>query len=294
MIKYLIKRIVKNLTTTQQRVAIKKFKRHILSSVKKEEKVSLGQMRILLTEELGLKKGDYIMVSSSFGNLNADFSPFQLIELLIDIIGEDGIIAMPYYPPLNSTEWARGNNVFDMRSTRSGMGVLTNVFSKMPHVMMSCHPTKAICVWGRSNLVEAIIKEHEKSTTPFYWDSPYGRLLKMGSKSLCLGLKNIPMFHSIEDVASKNYLSLYEKQKYSLALIDKNGQQKSIDTYIHDVNIIDKCMEPGDYVAWLKLSSYKKIYCGYKYCVLVDNTEILNATQKEFQNNNTRLSLGNG
>ena len=63
-------------------------------------------MRSIIVDDLGIKKGDRIIVSSSFGNLNANFSPQELVETLMDIIGKDGVIMMPYYPPINSTEWA--------------------------------------------------------------------------------------------------------------------------------------------------------------------------------------------
>ncbi len=290
----MIKSLIKKLTTTQQRVAMKKMRRHFLSHFKKSTKISIHEMRKLLVDDLGVERGNRIIVSSSFGNLNADFSPQQLIELLMDILGDEGVIMMPYYPPMNSTEWVKTNNVFDMRKTKSGMGILTNAFSKMPNVIMSCHPTKAVCVWGKRDVVEEIVKDHDISTTPYYWNSPYGRLLKMGSKSLCLGLKQIPMFHAIEDVVSSDYTQMYEQGKYKLEIIDLKGQRKIVETYVHDAKVLEQCMEAGDYVACLPLRSYKKINCGYKYCICVDNTEVLNVAQVEYAKGNTRYALGKG
>lgn len=283
-----IKQIVKSITTTQQRVALKRLKRHILSTLNPKAKISIGEMRDLLVDELGIKHGDRIIVSSSFGNLNADFSPQQLIELLMDIVGEDGIIMMPYYPPMNSDEWAKGNHVFDMRNTKSGMGVLTNVFSKMPGVEMSCHPTKAVCVWGKESVVNELIKDHELSKTPFYWDSPYGRLLKIGSKSLCLGLKNIPIFHAFEDTIYQNYDRCYFKEKYHLELIDSDGNSKRISTYVHNGSLITPWVPAGDYVRDLKIHSYRRIRVGHKYVIVCDNTELYERVKEEYGKGHTR------
>ena len=84
---------------------------------------------------------------------------------------------------------------------------------------MSKHPTKAVCAWG--NGAQEIVSSHDNATTPFYWDSPYGRLLKKHSKSLGIGLKNIPIFHSFEDILTDPIDFYYQKEKFKLELIDK-------------------------------------------------------------------------
>ena len=225
-----IKIVLKKIITPSSRTKAKKIKRHFMSWLKgyNKKRTTSKALEDTLRIDLGLKKGDKIFVTSSFGNLNADFSPKELVLLLMDIVTKEGTLMMPYYPPMNSDEWAKGNNVFDMAETKSGMGVVTNVFSKMPGVLKSTHPTKAVCVWGKD--AEKYIENHQNSTTPYYWDSPYGKMLKDGCMTLGLGVRNNPIFHTIEDVVSEPYTKYYHHQKYTLKVItiDKEELNKQI------------------------------------------------------------------
>ena len=225
-------------------------------------------------------------MASSFGNLNADYTPQEVVELLMEIVTEEGGIMMPYYPPTNSTVWAKEGRVFDMSKTKSGMGVLTNVFSKMPGVVMSIHPTKAVCVWGKD--AACIAEGHEMSTTPYYWDSPYGKYLKLGCKSIGLGLKNIPMVHTMEDVLSDKVDSYYQKEKYSLKVLKDDGGELDVKTLVHDEDIMEQCMPPGDYAASLKTKSYVKVNFGITFLYIVDNTDLFEEMRKAFAKGYTR------
>lgn len=281
-----IKHFIKSITSSKQRNRIRKFRRDIKKRLFPKSKTSLAELKNILVQDFGLKKGDNIIVTSSFGNLNANYSPQDVIKLLQSIVTEEGSIMMPYYPPINSTEWAKSNNIFDMKLTKSGMGILTNIFSKMPGVVKSIHPIKAVCVWGKN--ANEIISNHENSTTPFYWDSPYGKYLKIHSKSLGLGVKNIPIFHTIEDVLSEHYDTYYQKEKYKLSI--KNGNNTiSVKTYVHDSNILDKCISARDYTASLKCKSYKKVNFGYAFLFVIDNDDLYQRAKIEFSNGNTRI-----
>lgn len=268
------------------RLWVKKTKRHCKQLILRTPYQSIEDIEQIL-RQLGIHQGDRLIVASSYGNLKADYAPIDLVRLLQRMVGEQGIIMMPYYPPMNSTEWAQKGLVFDMNATKSGMGVLTNVFAKMPGVLMSKHPTKAICVWG--NGAEEIVKDHEKSTTPFYWDSPYGKILRLGCKSLGLGLKNIPIFHTFEDVLSQSPDAYYQKEKYQLHLIDKQGVDDVVETYVHDPAIIDRCKPAGDYVRDLKCKSYKRIDVGSAFVYIIDNTDLFDRCKVEFAHGNSRL-----
>ena len=70
------------------RIRIKQQRRRILNKFKgtNGKKITLKDVEKILLEDFGLKGGDKIIVASSFGNLNADFTPKQLIELLQSII----------------------------------------------------------------------------------------------------------------------------------------------------------------------------------------------------------------
>lgn len=271
---YYVKIALKKVIPSGSRAKIKKLKRRFISFIKRadKKKVTLKVLEDTLRTETGLKKGDKIFVTSSFGNLNAEFSPKEMIQILMDIVTEEGVIMMPYYPPMNSDEWAEGNNVFDMIETKSGMGVVTNVFSKMPGVLKSTHPTKAVCVWGKD--AEKYIENHQNSTTPYYWDSPYGKMLKEGCLTLGLSVRNNPIFHTIEDVVSEPYTKYYQPKKYTLKVITADKKELNIETHIHNSSIISKCISSGEYIEKLGCDSYKKINIGISYIYLIDNFEV--------------------
>ena len=111
-----IKLFIKKLIPSVYRVKIKKLRRHTVNCFKSGsiEKTTLNDMRKLLVEEFCIAGGDNLIVSSSFGNLNADFSPKDLIALLQEIVGEEEIL-LCLYPPGNSYEWAESGQVFDMQ-----------------------------------------------------------------------------------------------------------------------------------------------------------------------------------
>lgn len=253
-----------------------------------KDKTSLEELRSVLVEDLGVKKGDKLFVTSGFASLNSNgYTPMDVIRLLQELVGEDGTLMLPYYPPLNSTEWAKKDMVFDMNSTKSGMGILTNVFKDMPGVVMSVHPTKAVCVWGKD--AEYYADGHELSTTPYYWDSPYGKFLKAGSKSLGLGVGNMPMIHTMEDVLSASPDAYHQKKKYDLKLVTQDGFKINVLTYVHDSAILAKCISGKRYVESIPGSPIKTKKFGYTFAYLVDNTELLDLCTMEFARGNTRM-----
>lgn len=266
-----IKLMLKKLIPFGVRRRFKKYKRKFKNFfLFKKEKATLNDVRILLTKNFNITKGDNLIVSSSFGNLNADFSPKELIELLQDIVGNEGNIVMPFYPPGNSYEWAQSGQIFDMKSTRSSMGILTQVFSEMPDVYKSMHPTKAVVAWGKH--AKEIINGHECSKTPFYWDSPYGWLLKNKSKSLGLGVLNRPIIHACEDCTFGPIM--YLPQKYCLPVRQIDGKIIDIQVYVHSQKKMKSLTEINNLMDNFLLNTYKKVKIGFQFSYIFDVNEL--------------------
>lgn len=283
-----LKFFLKGVLPPKLRNHLKRLKRHLKERMKGNiPPTSLDELKEVLINDLGLRSGDKIIVSSGFGNLNANYSPQEVIKLLQSIVTKNGVIMMAYYPPMNSDEWAKGNHVFDMKNTKSGMGILTNVFSKMPGVYKSVHPTKAVCVWGKD--AEILTEGHETSQTPFYWDSPYGKLLKEGCKSLGLGVKNIPIFHALEDILSKDKTECYLPDKFFLKVKLENGDEKEVRTYVHNGKLMDSAISAGDYVTSLYCETYKRVNFGFSFIYIIDNTDLYNKVKMEYEQNITRF-----
>lgn len=279
--------LIKRILPSPTRVRIRRWYRHVKNSFRSDPKTTIDELRDVLVHDFAISQGDKLIVSSSFGQLNAEYSPQDVVDLLKELVGGEGLIMMPYYPPMNSTEWAAKGEVFDMTHTRSGMGILTNVFAHSEGVVMSKHPTKAVCVWGKD--AAHIASGHDSSITPFFWDSPYGKLLKLHSKSLGLGLKNIPIFHTFEDVLAESPDYYYQANKYALPLITCDGERVVINTFVHDDNVLNKCVAAGDYVRSLKCKSYIRCNFGHAFLYVIDNDDLFDRCRVEFAHGNSRI-----
>ena len=283
-----LKHILKKILPLDMRHNIKRYKRKLKNALKGNvPKTTIDDLRHALVEELGIKRGDRILVTSGFASLNADYSPQQVVDLLKEIVGEEGVIGMPYYPPMNSNEWAEKQEVFDMRNTRSGMGVLTNVFAKSEGVVMTWHPIKALCLWGNYDYQP---EKHAAALTPFYKDSPYMLFMGDNGKSIGLGVKNMPMFHMFEDLIFEDYHYCYLKKMYELKLIDTQGVEHYIRTLVHDGNLQDQAMMGGEYVNTLHDENYKRVPFGYTFLYAANNQALLETVRKRYAAGYTRWS----
>ena len=283
------KSLIKKITSSSQRRKIKRLVRHVKMFFMGGTKTTIEDLRHVLICDLGLKEGDKIFVTSSFGNLNAkNYTPKDVIVLLQEIVGNDGLIMMPYYPSLNSMVWVQSKCVFDVNSTVSGMGIMTNVFSRMPNVIKSEHPFKAVCVWGKYS--EYMASEHYNCVDPYGKDSPYGKLLiESNSKSLCLGVKNMPMFHSIEDLLLPQKALFYENSIFRVPIKMKNGRIVWCNTFVHSPQKCEKTMMGGEFVERFSSLVHKKIKFGCDYIYITDNNLAMEECKKEFKNGRTRL-----
>ena len=284
-----LKLVLKQIIPAECRAKLKRQRRKIKNALRFDAKATtLDDLRRVLTEQLGLREGDRIFVTSGFANLKAkDYSPQDVVELLMAIVGKDGLIMMPYYPPLNSMEWITSGRVFDMRSTKSGMGVLTNVFSKMEGTVMSRHPIKAVCVWGKD--AESIAAGHTDCEMPYSKESPYGKLLaEPGSKSLCLGVVNLPMFHAIEDEVQPLDTLYYDDCTYDVPLILENGEQTICHTLAHSDKKSAGNVMGGVFVKRFKSPIRKEVKFGYASVIICDNTLVESAFREEFAHGKTR------
>lgn len=271
---------IRNALPFTVRRSLKRIRRRIINTFRKcDRSISIDAFRSLIAHDLGISLGDSIIVSSSFASLNAAFSPNQLIDTLLNIVGPTGNIVMPFYPPGNSEEWVRSGQVFDMQSTPSSMGILTQKFSERPDVVKSMHPFKAVVAWGKD--ADKIVSRHHLSRTPFDESSPYGWLLRNPSKSLGLGVKNNPMFHACEDFLSDLHCNLYLDEE--LTALVRNGEEVfPVTTLVHSSQVMDRMMAIGDYIPLLNLKSYKRTEVGYSFCYVLDNQELLERCRVEF------------
>ena len=151
---------------------------------------------------LGLKKGDIVLVHSSLSSLGWVCGGAQAVILaLMESVGEEGTIAMPAHsgdwsdpvnwsnPPVPK-EWVpiiRGNMPAfnkDMTPTR-GLGKTAELFRNLPRTLRSDHPLVSFAANGRYS--DRITKNHQLNCQ-FGMDSPLGAMYGLKAKILLLGV----------------------------------------------------------------------------------------------------------
>lgn len=275
----IIKNLIICIFPTHVRIKLKKWIRTVKSIF--YSRITISDIESILINELGIEKGDKLFVTSSFGNLNADFSPKELLDLLIKIVGYDGGIVMPYYPPGTSIEWAKSNSVFDVQRTISSTGVLSNILAKYPGSHISLHPTKAVVEIG----CNSIIHDHYKCKTPYGLHSPYERLLHNGSKSIGLGTFKMPMGHCFEDLLLDDICHYYPNP-YILTVRNK-GKNYRVKTYVHNMKKLR--IPPSKFIK--QYSGYKCVRCGASWAYSVDNIDAYEYYKEEFAQGRKSVSV---
>ena len=147
--------------------------------------------------ELGLKKGDTVLVHSSIKAVGEiEGRADALLDALQNAVGSEGLLVLPTH------SWAYINDLtptFSVERSPSCVGKLPEIFRHRPDVVRSLHPTHSVAAWGRD--AKEYCAGHESFDTPCAWDSPWGRLAQRKGKILMLGcsLARNTFVHGIEE-----------------------------------------------------------------------------------------------
>jgi aminoglycoside N3'-acetyltransferase len=152
-------------------------------------------------EALGLARGDTILVHSSFDAFEGfQGKPSEVIALLQQLVGADGLVMMPTMTFTGSAiEQARLNRVFDVQRTPSRMGLLSELFRRSAGVVRSVHPTHPVAIWGDD--AAAVAADHHLAATPCGAGTPFEQLLRRDGKIVLLGtgIGVLTFYHALEE-----------------------------------------------------------------------------------------------
>lgn len=133
----------------------------------------------------GLRRGDHLLVHSSLRKVGPiDGGADALIDGLLEVVGEDGTLAMPAF---NTTRYLP-TPCFDMRLTASRSGMLTEMYRQRPASQRSCHPTHSVVAQGR-RAAEFLADHYLREA--FGVDSPIDRLARAGGYVLLIGVTHM-------------------------------------------------------------------------------------------------------
>jgi aminoglycoside 3-N-acetyltransferase len=174
--------------------------------------------------QLGMVPGATVMVHCSMDEVARrvpGLDAVELARLLQGLLGEQGTLLMPTSPFVGSQEdYAARAPVFDVRRTPSRLGLLSEVFRRLPEVRRSLHPTHSVAASGR--LAEELLATHHLGTA-FGETSPFYRLRHHGGLVLGLGVglrRAFTILHVVEELHPATRQRVFAAEPRVLRVVD--------------------------------------------------------------------------
>ena len=181
--------------------------------------------------ELGVNEGDTLLVHSSYKSFGeVAGGPQTVIRALEAALGAEGTLIMPTF----NFDFNKGLP-WDVRTTPSKMGVLTELVRKDPRAKRVFHPFYSFAVLGQH--AEMLGNLRYKSS--YERNSVFGKLRDLDGKIMVIGLSyndSMTFFHHIEQMEGVDYRFL---KQFTGEVTDENGNTYT-DTFEMLVRDIDK------------------------------------------------------
>jgi aminoglycoside 3-N-acetyltransferase len=180
---------------------------------------------------LGVEEGDILLVHSSYKSFGPiDGGPQTVIRALEAALGAEGTLIMPTF----NFDFNKGVP-WDVRTTPSKMGILTELVRTDPRARRVFHPFYSFAILGKH--AEMLGSLRYKSS--YERNSVFGKLRDLDGKIMVIGLSytnSITFFHHIEQMEGVNYRFL---KQFTGEVTDENGNTYT-DTFEMLVRDIDK------------------------------------------------------
>ncbi|MDM1460872.1 AAC(3) family N-acetyltransferase [Myroides odoratimimus] len=189
--------------------------------------------------EMGMSKGSNIFIHSSMTEFyNYEGSVKELIDKIIEVLGEEGTLLMPAYPKdkVLLTNEKEDVVVFDVNLTPSGAGYLSEVFRKYPGVKRSVNLQHSVCAYGK--LSDYFLSEHFKSETAWDKFSPYYKMCQEKTLIFAFGLPYFlgTVIHCTESLLKDKYeyFSNFFTKEVTYSYRDSSGIVSKTSFLTHD------------------------------------------------------------
>lgn len=186
--------------------------------------------------KLGVESGQVLFVHSGADWLRSvEGGSIKVLELFRRMLGDEGTLALPAFPfdGLAADYVASGS--FDVRRTPSKMGLLTELFRRLPGVRRSLHPTHPVCAAGR--LAYHLTDSHHLDPRPFGPLSPFSRLEEQQGKILMLGVNSdfLTHVHVVEDRMGESFpVRVYLPEPVAVSVVNQEGNAVVLNTLVHN------------------------------------------------------------
>lgn len=191
----------------------KKIKAHQLPSVS----LGLYEKVVEHIKELGIKKGDILIVHSSMDGLAATgASAKQYIDMLLELVGDEGTLVLPAFP-LFKTEKDQGVLKYDPKRTVCSTGMMPNIFIRYPGVIRSVFPINTLAAKGKH--AEKMMCDNLQGDLAHGKHSSWEYCVEHNAKILFIGLKAYnrnTVVHAAEELLDSEWpiKDWFEKKQY--------------------------------------------------------------------------------
>ena len=170
--------------------------------------ISIADLRQRLID-LGVTRGRTLWVQSSWNEFyNVPLRPSEMIDLLRDLLGPTGTLAMPAFPIDQNPD-----RLFLVDKAPVYTGLLCEIFRRNPQVRRSIHLSSSVCAVGPN--ADFLVRDHHLTVMPWGKESPFCRLAELNARMLgigagfnfmtplhaveCLLFDEVPFFRSVFD-----------------------------------------------------------------------------------------------
>jgi aminoglycoside 3-N-acetyltransferase len=171
-------------------------------------------------ELMGIAKGDVVIVHSSLSSMGyVTGGADAVIDALLETVGDEGTIVMS-----TLTGWFKH---FDVDSSPSAVGKISEVFRKRKNAYRSLHPVHSVAAIGKR--AQYITEDHNNCETGCGPGTPYYKIKELNGKIMLLGvdLDRNTIMHCLEeeinalylktlDILAPTYIDNYKQKKFTL------------------------------------------------------------------------------
>jgi aminoglycoside N3'-acetyltransferase len=159
--------------------------------------VSKEQLRSAFLK-LGVQQGRTVWVQSSWNEFyNFHEKPSAVIDLLLDMIGPEGTLVMPAIPLRIDPD-----RILQIDREAVSTGLICETFRRYPGVLRSIHLSQSVVALGPN--AEFLVKDHQRTESPWDPDSPFQRLMEVDAVCIGVGvgrfLASLTPLHAVESI----------------------------------------------------------------------------------------------
>lgn len=213
-------------------------------------------------ENIGIKKGDILLVRADLGAVGKMASKTDYVEALIDAVGPSGtIIGLAF---TKSMFIKRNKNSIFKKTTAPYTGALASIMLKYPNSCRSTHPTNSYVAIGRN--AQCLTEKHTEESGAY---DLIQEIIDLDGKMILIGCVNKSPGFTTTHLA-ETHLNLHKRIIFpwlNTAYYEKNGELQ-----LFKRQDIGSCSSTfyklyGDY---LKSEALTQGYVGKAYSIIID------------------------